>query len=1137
MAMPTELGAIGGIAGSVVIPIYAIDRSSHVFHRVATSSLYLQSVMGRLEQTTAKLTVTQKIQIAELDKLTTRQSKLPIIIAKENLALNKLTISRNRIIAQTGYETPEILKLKAAKEAKIAADEKEFADIEKTIAAKQADIAVTKKSIATHQIYTGIVEAAGITHEAINRILMLSAMSFAALIVPVMGAAMVIKDYQKELVNAASILDLNREGMYKMGTEAVKISGIYNKSATEVAKGLYHLACFSQGERVMGGDFKVHKVEEYDGSNGLIDSKGNPQIVKKYMKRIFGEETEEKLFSIKPRCLRPFKVTGNHPVLVVRGKFCKPSKINNLCKPSCNLREKSYCTKKYFEKYKSEWVRADNLKRGDILLYPKIKMEKKIDLSFEIRKISPFKPPKYLDEDFAFFLGLMMGDGWTQEKKYEGRMGCVFANKDTVNVKWFENYVKQLGYKCTKRLQKGCFSLSFCSMPLSKFIRKEIGINAENKRIPPFMFQAEGNIIKSFLKGYIASDGCLFLHKSNNDSPRVSLTTVSPHIAYFINLLASKIGVVFSIGFDDKEKNGRETKLMPNGYVCHLKDSYIISTENPKFINILLDTNFKSQIRHEKIWQDNNFVYLPISWIREEKYEGMVYNYETEDNTYLTGVIVHNSAGLKATEIQDFLTPSMQLAIATQADYAQSSKYLLQGMRAFNIELSRGTEIADIYTWIIQHSLVTWDKLGEGIKFAAPWFATTGQSISELAAAIGVLTDRGLEAGIAGRGLRQAMAEITKRGEVAGISIYDASGNIKKFSDIVFEFAEKFPKSEEAMTKAMENMGIRGATAFISLVMGADSYREKLEGLQGAGGTTARLAGYQMNSIAAQLDLLKNKILAPILLSSEFADKFQAMLGPIGDMFYTAEGEIGVLGEKIQTLLLRSLQAVIDIIGKGEFQEFIGNLLETMVLMVPVWLAWSNILLLIVKILNSLGPGGLQVLIIFYALNKVIPIQTIMVSQLTVAWKMAAISLSMFVAGLMLYGAAANDAQRASAIIMTSMLMLIPVLYKFAAAKMTSWAALTGPAAPATIALITAGIVAGVAAIGYAMSAPTAEHGAYVAKGGLAELHPRETVIPAGESVSHSPTIIFQNVGMDEVLAKKWGEIAASAYEDYLMTH
>jgi len=246
------------------------------------------------------------------------------------------------------------------------------------------------------------------------------------------------------------------------------------------------------------------------------------------------------------------------------------------------------------------------------------------------------------------------------------------------------------------------------------------------------------------------------------------------------------------------------------------------------------------------------------------------------------------SAGLKANEIMGVLTPTLQLAVATQGDFTKISKDVVQTIKGFGMEMSKAQHVADIMVYTIQHSLVTWDKLGEGIKFAMPWFAAAGLTFEELAAAVGLLSDRALEAGIGGRGLRQSLAMLIR--EVSegkdkfsemGISVADAEGNMLPLLDIVKQFRAAYPEMNvEAIAAMMELLGIRGATAFSHLVVGMEEYEEKLNSLSKASGTAARVAEEQMSSIGAQLQILKNQFLAPFK-TREFADSVRLILEEI----------------------------------------------------------------------------------------------------------------------------------------------------------------------------------------------------------------------------------------------------------------
>ena len=605
--------------------------------------------------------------------------------------------------------------------------------------------------------------------------------AFAAVI---LVSAKIGSEFQQTMTETATVAGAFGKDLKALEDKARSLGATTAFTATQAAKGMYSLACLPAGEKILGGDFRVHPIEKYPDID-IIGSNGLPQKIKEFTSRKCDEGL---LYEIKPKNLRPFKVTGNHPIYVIKSKYCKPSTKNKLCKNSCN----EYCTKKYYEDYKPEWVRAEDLKQGDILLQPIIKEEKDINInwSFIRRSKQQRNLPTILDRDLTRFLGIILGDGWADKK--EQRVFCAFSDKDKESKTWFVDYVEnKLGYSIHEKQMTNCVQLVFWSVPIARLIGDWIGHGAYNKRIPPELFHAKKDIIKSFIKGYLDSDGCFYYDK--NDRPVISITTISPHIAYFFNYLSSKVEGIFSISFDDKKKHNRQERLMPSGYICKLKDSYVLKNTDKNFISNFyeLREDCKEQ-RYKKVWIENGYVYHPIAKITKEVFYGKVYNFETEDNTYSTGVIVHNSAGLEAKDIISATEHAMKLAGATGGEMTQATGLLASTMKQFGIEAEDARKITDTFAGAITGSQLTLAGLITAMQFAGPIAASLGWSIEEAVAAVAAFRDMGLDASKAGTSLRKAMSSLLDPTEKAkdkledlGISLADIDPVANTFGDIL----------------------------------------------------------------------------------------------------------------------------------------------------------------------------------------------------------------------------------------------------------------------------------------------------------------------------------------------------------------
>ena len=144
------------------------------------------------------------------------------------------------------------------------------------------------------------------------------------------------------------------------------------------------------------------------------------------------------------------------------------------------------------------------------------------------------------------------------------------------------------------------------------------------------------------------------------------------------------------------------------------------------------------------------------------------------------------SAGLTAEESMVALKDTLTLTMAVQGDFNTLGKLMVQVIKGFGLEMEQTEEIADKFAYTINKSLIEWKDLSAAVKFAMPFFVAAGQSVDQLLGSLQILTDRALEAGIAGRGLRQAIAQFVEHADdnnaafrKLGVEILDTEGNMR----------------------------------------------------------------------------------------------------------------------------------------------------------------------------------------------------------------------------------------------------------------------------------------------------------------------------------------------------------------------
>ncbi|MBI2666128.1 IMP dehydrogenase, partial [Candidatus Woesearchaeota archaeon] len=135
--------------------------------------------------------------------------------------------------------------------------------------------------------------------------------------------------------------------------------------------------CLEGDTPILMSDYTVKKVKEIKVGDQVITHKGRVRMVTKTYKRPYSG----KFISVKVRgCPSRLVMTEEHPVFatVFEAKYDKIAK---------------YGPKYYFSKAKHntglKWVRANQLKKFDLMVLPKIKQKKMVKTIFDLAKIFP----------------------------------------------------------------------------------------------------------------------------------------------------------------------------------------------------------------------------------------------------------------------------------------------------------------------------------------------------------------------------------------------------------------------------------------------------------------------------------------------------------------------------------------------------------------------------------------------------------------------------------------------------------------------------------------------------------------------------------------------------------------------------
>lgn len=287
-------------------------------------------------------------------------------------------------------------------------------------------------------------------------------------------------------------------------------------------------------------------------------------------------------------------------------------------------------------------------------------------------------------------------------------------------------------------------------------------------------------------------------------------------------------------------------------------------------------------------------------------------------------------AGFDATETLGAMPGTLQLAAAAQMDLASTADIVSNVLTGFSKPVSELAVINDVLVKTMTSTNTDLRMLGDAFRYVGPVASAAGAEFNEVAAAIGLLGNAGIQGEMAGTALRGAMSRILNPTKAArgvmdelGISLTDATGSILPLADILDELA---PHAENAGA-FMELFGQRAGPAMLSLVtQGSGALRDLRGELDLAGGTAERIARAQMQGFNGKM-----KEMASAFEGLQIAIADSGMLDVLTDLVKGITGIISAVASADPALLKfgTAIAAVAAIIGPlvlagGALALFVG---------------------------------------------------------------------------------------------------------------------------------------------------------------------------------------------------------------------
>lgn len=250
-----------------------------------------------------------------------------------------------------------------------------------------------------------------------------------------------------------------------------------------------------------------------------------------------------------------------------------------------------------------------------------------------------------LDENFAYVLGVFIGDGCVYSNHKDGEklkgITITFSNKDQKNLLTIKQILENK-FGCDFYINGDINKQNFNNVRkgnkiLADFFSEICGRGFENKKIPDLIWHSSYEIKKSFLLGVLDSDGCVCRNGS------IKLTITNKTLINNLQALAISLGYVFNNTLAKNKNYQDATNMYLSGYLSNELRQH--SKKNYDDDRIEKKLEFNGLIPYIDESNDVETIRLIKNFKKEQKeFTGWVYNLSVEDDEsyVVNNVICHN---------------------------------------------------------------------------------------------------------------------------------------------------------------------------------------------------------------------------------------------------------------------------------------------------------------------------------------------------------------------------------------------------------------------------------------------------------------------------------------------------------------
>ena len=256
-------------------------------------------------------------------------------------------------------------------------------------------------------------------------------------------------------------------------------------------------------------------------------------------------------------------------------------------------------------------------------------------------------------------------------------------------------------------------------------------------------------------------------------------------------------------------------------------------------------------------------------------------------------------AGFSASEAVSALPDTLDLATASGMGLAQAADIASNVLSGFGKEARDAGKVADVLAAASSRANTDVAQLGQAMSTVAPISAALGISLEDTAAAIGVLSDAGIQGERAGTALRGIMASLASPTDQArdalaayGVTIDDVNPATRSLSEIMTTLSEAGIEAGDAMTI----FGRQAASGALALQGASERLGEFSTELRDVEGAASDMAGVMRDNLQGDITGLQSAV-SGLLIALGDAGLTSAIRGVVQALTAFVRGASLVIGQ------------------------------------------------------------------------------------------------------------------------------------------------------------------------------------------------------------------------------------------------